>query len=132
MSDLLKEIKDLQTEINTKQAQLDEKKAALTAQLKDLNIMVDGGWASSGNVKFAVKAPKAAAKAPKAAGKGGKGKRGEQSAKIIAALSKPMKTGDIKAAIDYTGSNLSAVLSLLRKADKIDKNKAGEWFAVKK
>jgi len=61
------------------------------------------------------------------------GKRGKQGEAIIAALGKDhLVTREIGTKISYSGTNLSAVLAGMRNAHKIDKDKEGKWFVVKK
>ena len=129
MSNLIKEIQDLQKEINLKQVALGEKKALLKQQLAGIDlesVSVRRGRKPGTKSAKPAKAVKVV-KAPKAK----RAKRGGSSEAILTALDgKALTTGEIKTAINYAGANLSAVLAGMQKAGKVEK-KDGKW-SVKK
>ena len=130
MSNLIKEIQDLQKEINLKQVALGEKKALLKQQLAGIDLesvsVIRRGRKPGVKSAKPDKAVKVV-KAPKAK----RAKRGGSSEAILTALDgKALTTGELKTAINYAGANLSAVLAGMKKAGKIEK-KDGKW-SVKK
>lgn len=136
--DLIKDILELQKQLSDTQKKLDDKKAALRKELESIGlgeipfseIKTNRNSRITLPAKTSAKAPSSPAKAskPKA-----KGKRGSQGETILKALAdKKLKTGELSAEINYSGANLSAVLAGMKKANKIDKDKDGLWFVIKK